>query len=530
VPPPAPLCPLAFADVGPLGYHSAAMTPVKPIRKILVANRGEIAVRVLRAVKELGLTSVAVYSEADRLALHVRLADEARLVGPAPSRESYLRIDRILEAAKAAGADAIHPGYGFLSENAAFAAACADAGIVFIGPPPSAIQLMGNKVAARAAAVKAGAPVVPGSDGPVADEAEAVRVAATIGYPVMLKAAAGGGGKGMRIVRSEEELRSALSLTKGEAASAFGDDQVYLEKYIERPRHIEVQVLFDAHGNGVHLGERECTIQRRHQKVIEEAPSPVLTPEQRAEMGAAALAIARAAGYVNAGTIEFIYAPDGKFYFLEMNTRLQVEHPVTELVYDVDLVKEQIHVAGGGRLRLEQAKLQPRGWAIECRIYAEDPYRGFLPVTGKILRLRLPSGPGIRNDIGFYQGYEVPLFYDPMLAKLSTWGVDREEARQRMLRALAEYQIDGVKTTIPFHRWLLRRPQFSDAAFDTGTIDREFKGLAPEVDAESETVAIIAAVIAEHEAAGVAAAPAANGGAGAGSAWKMAGRPGRWGR
>jgi len=498
-------------------------------RKVLVANRGEIAVRVLRALRELGIPSVAVYSEADRLALHVRLADEAWLIGPAPSRESYLRPERILEAARASGADAVHPGYGFLSENADFARQCQEAGITFIGPPSAAIEMMGNKVVARAAARRAGAPVVPGSDGPVADEAEAVEVAAGIGYPVMLKAAAGGGGKGMRIVRSESELRSALSLTKGEAASAFGDDEVYLEKYIERPRHIEVQILFDGHGNGVHLGERECTIQRRHQKVIEEAPSPSITALQREEMGQAALAIARAAGYVNAGTIEFIYSPDGKFYFLEMNTRLQVEHPVTELVYDVDLVKEQIHIAAGGTMRLKQADLVPRGWAMECRIYAEDPYKGFMPITGRIVRLRMPSGPGVRNDIGFYQGYDIPIYYDPMLAKLSVYGQDREEARRRMLRALAEYQIDGLKTSIPFHRWMLQQPGFIKGDFDTGTIDRDFKGLLPEVDPEDEAAAMIAAVIHLHEGI-TGPAEAGQGGPARMSAWKMAGRQGRWAR
>ncbi|HEX7880704.1 MAG TPA: acetyl-CoA carboxylase biotin carboxylase subunit [Candidatus Eisenbacteria bacterium] len=502
----------------------------RPFKKVLVANRGEIAVRVMRALRELGIPSVAVYSEADRLALHVRMADEAWPVGPAPSRESYLVAENVLAAAKASGADAVHPGYGFLSENADFARKCREAGVTFIGPPPEAIEMMGNKVVAREAARKAGAPVVPGSDGPVADEVTAVRVATEIGYPVMLKAAAGGGGKGMRIVRSEPELRSALSLVKGEAASAFGDDEVYLEKYIERPRHIEVQVLFDGKGNGVHLGERECTIQRRHQKVVEEAPSPVITPHQREEMGEAALAIARAAGYVNAGTIEFIYAPDGKFYFLEMNTRLQVEHPVTELVYDVDLVKEQIHIAGGGSLRLNQIDLIPRGWAIECRIYAEDPYRGFLPVTGTIVRLRMPSGPGVRNDIGFYQGYEVPIYYDPMLAKLSVSGQDREEARRRMLRALAEYQIDGLKTTIPFHRWLLQRPEFQKAEFDTGTIDRDFKGLTPEVNPEAETAAMIAAVIHLHEGNTAGTTTGTNGDGEKPSAWKMAGRTGRWWR
>ena len=330
-------------------------------------------------------------------------------------------------------------------------------------------------------------------------------------------------------IRSDTELRSALALTKGEAASAFGDDEVYIEKYIERPRHIEVQVLFDGKGNGVHLGERECTIQRRHQKLIEEAPSPTLTAERREEMGQAALAIARAAAYVNAGTIEFIVAPDGRYYFLEMNTRLQVEHPVTELVYDVDLVKEQIHIAAGGSMRLKQTDLIPRGWAMECRIYAEDPYRGFMPMTGRIVRLRMPSGPGVRNDIGFYQGYEVPIHYDPMLAKLSVHGRDREEARRRMLRALAEYQIDGLKTSIPFHRWMLQRPEFVRGEFDTGTIERDFKGLLPEVDPEAEAAAMIAAVIHVHEGT-TGAAVATNGGPRSMSAWKLAGRPGRFSR
>jgi acetyl/propionyl-CoA carboxylase alpha subunit len=384
---------------------------------------------------------------------------------------------------------------------------------------------MGNKIGAREAARRAGVPVVPGSDGPVGSEAEAGLVADQIGYPVMLKAAAGGGGKGMRVVRSAAELVLALSLTKGEARSAFGDDEVYLEKFIERPRHIEVQILCDGHGGGVHLGERECTIQRRHQKVFEEAPSASVTPEQRNAMGESALAIARAAGYTNAGTVEFIAAPDGAWYFLEMNTRLQVEHPVTELIYDIDLVKEQIHIAQGGRLRHSQAALQPRGWAMECRIYAEDPYNGFLPAQGRIVRLRLPSGPGVRNDIGIFQGYDVPMHYDPMLAKLIVYGRDREEARRRMLRALGEYQIDGIRTTIPFHRRLLQSESFVRAEFDTGTIDREFRDLAPVLDDEHETVAIIGAVIHAHERSAAPALAAATDRRA--SAWKLAGRAGR---
>src|SRR5512140_2196807 len=494
-----------------------------PFRKILIANRGEIAVRVIRALRELGIRSAAVFSEADRQSLHVRLADEAYLIGPAPSRESYLDQARVLDAVARSGADAVHPGYGFRSENAAFAAACAAGGICFIGPPASAIELMGNKIAARAAAVRAGAPVVPGSDGPVSSEAEAAKVAARIGYPVMIKAAAGGGGRGMRIVRSDAELKSALSLTRGEAASAFGDDQVYLEKYVERPRHIEIQVLFDQHGNGIHLGERECSIQRRHQKVFEEAPSAVITPERREEMGRAALAIARAAGYVNAGTVEFIHAPDGSYYFLEMNTRIQVEHPVTEMVYDIDLVKEQIHIAAGRPLSIEQNKVQPLGWAMESRIYAEDHYSGFMPASGKIVRLREPSGPGVRNDTGIFGGYTVPVHYDSMLGKLVVWGKDREEARARMLRALSEYRIGGIRTTMPFHRRLLATEAFARAEFDTGTIDRDFHDFAPVIDEDRQMVAIIGAVLAVHERAG-APGKVADGSSPAVSAWKMAGR------
>ncbi len=495
----------------------------KPFNKVLVANRGEIAVRVIRALRELGIPSVAVYSEADRQSLHVRLADEAYLVGPAPSRESYLVVDRILEACAKSRAGAVHPGYGFLSENAEFAEACEKAGITFIGPPAEAIRIMGDKLSAREAARKAGAPLVPGSAGAVETEEDALAAAAKIGFPVMLKASAGGGGKGMRVVRSEAELRSAYSLTRGEAGSAFGNDAVYLEKFIEQPRHIEVQVLFDAYGNGVYLGERECTIQRRHQKLVEESPSMVVDEALRRAMGESAVAIAKSAGYVNAGTVEFIHAPDGSYYFLEMNTRLQVEHPVTELVYDLDLVKEQIRIAGGDRLNMDQKEIRPRGWAIECRICAEDPYRNFMPALGRIVRLTLPSGPGVRNDIGFFQGYDVPLHYDPMLAKLIVYGKDRDEARARMLRALGEYQIHGIRTNIPFHRWLFRRPEFARGQFDTGTIDRDFSGTKPEVDPDHAVVAIIGAVIHAHEqgAAEVAATPQT-----AANAWKMAGRPG----
>ena len=443
----------------------------RAFRKVLVANRGEIAVRVVRACREMGIASVAVFSEADRAALHVRMADEALPIGPAPSRESYLRIDRVLAAARASGAEAIHPGYGFLAENAEFARACEEAGIAFIGPRSETIALMGEKTSARREAVAAGLAVVPGTLEPVADEREASREAERIGYPVMLKAAAGGGGKGLRLVASPAELLPALARARSEAGGAFGDERVYLEKAIARPRHVEIQVVGDHHGNAVHLFERECSIQRRHQKVIEESPSPLLTPELRERMGALAVALVRRTGYVNAGTLEFLVDADRNPYFVEMNTRLQVEHPVTEMVTGTDLVKLQIRVAQGEPLPLRQDDLVQRGHAIECRVYAEDPDAGFLPSPGRILVLRPPGGPGVRDDSGYDEGGEVPIHYDPLVSKLVAWAASREEAIRRMRRAVAEYRLVGIKTTLPFFERVLAHPDFVAGDFDTAFVD-----------------------------------------------------------
>ncbi|MCX6040183.1 MAG: acetyl-CoA carboxylase biotin carboxylase subunit, partial [Caldilinea sp.] len=413
-------------------------------KKVLVANRGEIAVRVLRACEERGIATVAVFSEADRTALHVRYADEAYLIGPAPSRESYLRIDKIIDVARKAGADAIHPGYGFLSERAEFAAACRDAGITFIGPGPEAIAAMGDKITARETVRKRGVPLVPGTDKGLHDE-DLVAAAQEIGFPLMIKAAAGGGGKGMRAVQDSGALSSAIGAARREAMAAFGSDAVYLEKLIANARHIEIQILADSHGNTISLGERECSIQRRHQKLIEEAPSVAISEAMRAEMGQVAVAAAESVGYVNAGTIEFLFdAKDNKYYFLEMNTRLQVEHPVTELVTGIDIVKEQISIAAGRRMRYRQEDLAPKGWAIECRITAEDPFNNFIPSSGTITYLKEPTGPGVRVESSLYEGCEVSLYYDPMLAKLIVYGENRAEAILRMRRALNEYRIAGV--------------------------------------------------------------------------------------
>jgi acetyl-CoA carboxylase, biotin carboxylase subunit len=470
--------------------------------RLLVANRGEIALRVIRAARDEGWESIAVYSEADRRALHAVMADESYLLGPAPSAESYLSIPRILEVAKEARATHLHPGYGFLSENAAFAQACAEAGIVFIGPPPAAIRTMGDKVSAREVARRAGVPLVPGTDGLSADPREAAAKAKKIGYPVLIKAAFGGGGKGMRLVRSREELLSGLELTRGEAGRAFGNDLVYLERAVERPRHIEIQVLCDSHGNCVQLGERECSIQRRHQKLIEECPSPVIPAQTRARMGEAAVQLAVAIGYQSAGTVEFLFAPDGEFYFLEMNTRLQVEHPVTEAVTGIDLVRAQLRLARGERLPWTQEQILMRGHSIECRICAEDPSRNFLPASGKILWQRLPQGPGVRNDSGFEGGSEVPVHYDSMLAKLISWGPTREEARERMLRALDEYAIEGIATNLSFHRWALRHPEFIAGNLHTGFIDEQFHPEELESPEEADILTRIAAVAAHLERAG----------------------------
>jgi acetyl-CoA carboxylase biotin carboxylase subunit len=470
--------------------------------KVLIANRGEIAVRVIRACRELGYQTVAVYSEPDRAALHVLYADQAVLIGPAPSRESYLRIDNILDAAKRTGATAIHPGYGFLAENANFARACADAGIVFVGPSPESIEAMGSKTESRQRMKAAGVPVVPGLTEAVKSFDEIEAFARETGFPIMIKASAGGGGKGMRLVEREEDLRQSYERVTSEAESFFGDGSVYAEKFIPSPRHIEVQVLGDQHGNIVHVGERECTLQRRHQKVIEECPSPVVDAELRARLGAMAVKAAAAVNYYSAGTIECLMGPDREFYFLEMNTRLQVEHPVTEMVWGVDLVKEQLRIAQGEKLTFRQEDLVPNGHAIECRVYAEDPSRNFAPSPGLIRYLNLPQGPGVRNDNGVYEGYTVPVFYDPMLSKLICHANTRAEAIARTRRALGEYRVDGIDTTIPFFTAMMDHPDFQSANFDTGFIDRTLPALnlEREDDEHSADAAIAAAAIMAFEA------------------------------
>ncbi len=462
--------------------------------KILIANRGEIAIRVIRACREMGINNVAVFSEVDRSSLHVRYANEACCVGPAPSTQSYLNMDAILEAARRTGAQAIHPGYGFLAENAEFARRCEAAGIVFIGPPSSAIRAMGSKTSARRLATAAGVPVVPGAIEDLSD-AEVEARAQDIGLPVVIKAAAGGGGKGMRVVHAPGELASAIRAARSEAQSAFGDSAIYVEKYLIAPRHVEMQILADRHGHTVYLGERECSVQRRHQKVIEEAPSPVVEATLRRQMGEAAVRLAKAAGYVNAGTMEFLVDAARNFYFLEMNTRLQVEHPVTEMVTGLDLVKEQIAIAAGGPLRHRQEDLEIRGAAIECRIYAEDPFQNFVPSPGRIIGLREPGGAGVRIESGVYKGYEVPVYYDPLIAKLITWGRDRLEAAQRMRRALMEYSIQGIKTTIPFHQRVMSDPDFLRGEIDTTYIDRRFSGRPHAWDESERDVALAAAAI-----------------------------------
>jgi len=464
-------------------------------KKILIANRGEIAVRVMRACREMGIASVAVYSDVDRASLHVRKADEAYAIGPAPAAESYLNASRILSVAKRCGAEAIHPGYGFLSENAKFARACADAGVKFIGPSAASMEMMGSKTRARQEMERAGVPFVPGTSRGLESFDEAEQVAARIGYPVMLKAAAGGGGKGMRLVGSREELRSALEGARSEAQRSFGDSEVYIEKYIVNPRHIEMQVLADEHGNTVYLGERECSIQRRHQKVLEESPSPLVDPDMRRRMGEIAVRVAQAAGYTNAGTVEFLSDQQKNFYFLEMNTRLQVEHPVTELITGLDLVHLQIRIAAGERLPFTQEQVQIRGHAIECRIYAEDPDNNFFPSPGKITLLLAPSGPGIRRDSGMYEGWSVPVDYDPLLAKLIGYGTDRRQAVSRLVRALNEYFVGGIKTNISLFRRILGNPDFLEGKLDTGFLERMLAGPAdsPSPDGDSAEVAAIAA-------------------------------------
>jgi acetyl-CoA/propionyl-CoA carboxylase, biotin carboxylase, biotin carboxyl carrier protein len=444
---------------------------VPPFSKVLVANRGEIAVRIFRTLRELGIGTVAVYSEADRGSLHVSAADEAYLVGPGPPAESYLHQERILEAARRAGADAVHPGYGFLAENARFARACSDAGVVWIGPPPGAIEAMGSKISARETMKRAGVPIVPGTTEPIESANELVGLAKEHGWPLAIKASAGGGGKGLKVVGSPEEAERAFASARREGESYFADPTVYVEKFIENPRHVEVQVLADGHGNVIHLGERDCTIQRRHQKLVEETPSPAVTPELRKQIGETAVAAARAVGYENAGTIEGLLAPDGSYYFLEMNTRLQVEHTVTELVTGLDLVREQVLIAAGEPLSLRQEDVRFAGHAIECRINAEDPANGFLPAPGVITAYAEPAGPGVRLDSGVREGSEVVGLYDPLIAKLCVWDIDREHARLRMLRALEELVIEGVTTLVGFHRALLSHPCFVEGTTCLGVVD-----------------------------------------------------------
>ena len=504
--------------------------------KILIANRGEIAVRVIRACRELGIASVAVYSDVDRDSMHVRMADEAYAIGAAAARESYLNIEKILDVAKRSGAQAIHPGYGFLSENAEFAAACERSGVKFIGPPASAMRMMGSKTNARRSMEAAGVPFVPGSSKGLTAE-EAAEVSEKVGYPVMLKAAAGGGGKGMRLVRTAAELRSAYDAASSEALRAFNNGEVYIEKYIEKPRHIEVQVFGDEHGNVVYLGERECSVQRRHQKVIEEAPSAVVDDDLRRRMGETAVRVAKAAGYTNAGTIEFLVDQHKNFYFLEMNTRLQVEHPVTEIVTGLDLVHLQIRAAAGEKLPFAQGDVHLRGHAIECRIYAEDPDNNFFPSPGRITRLIHASGPGVREDGGVYEGWTVPLDYDPMLSKLIGYAPTREMAIARLLRALDEYFVGGIKINVDLFRRILHSEEFETANIDTGWLDRWLVN-TPKTHGESqnaEVAAVAAALFAwtngnrsSHEPTNGAPSPGATNGAGGrseeNSAWKRAGR------
>jgi acetyl-CoA carboxylase biotin carboxylase subunit len=497
-------------------------------RKILIANRGEIAVRIIRTLREMGIGTVAVYSDADRAALHVRLADEAVHIGPPLVAESYLRVDRIVDAAKRTGAEAVHPGYGFLSENEQFAAACDDDGIVFIGPPAQAVSVMGSKTEARARMTAAGVPVVPGGRASSAEEAQ--QTASELGYPVMIKAAFGGGGKGMRLVGKPEDLAGAYERAKSEAEKAFGDGTVYLEKAIVEPRHVEIQVLGDRDGHVVHLFERDCSIQRRHQKVVEETPSPAASDELVAEMGEVAVQAAKAVGYYSAGTVEFLLDPSGSFYFLEMNTRLQVEHPVTEWITGVDLVREMVRIAAGESLGYEQQEITRRGASIECRIYAEDPATGFLPSPGLIESLRTPAGPFVRDDSGVYSGAEISSYYDPLISKLTVWGLDRPAALARMRRALAEYAVTGIRTNLAFHERLLGLPAFVEGKYHTGTLEqfqdqllRDPGDLGDQV-ARDLAVALACAAAEAESAAPLAAADSATAGL---SPWVMSHR-GRW--
>ncbi len=490
-------------------------------RKILIANRGEIALRVIRACREMGIGTVAIYSDADRSALHVRKADEAYWVGASPSAESYLRVDRILEIARQSQAEAIHPGYGFLAENPTFAEACEQAGFVFIGPSSETLRLCGSKTASRRLAKQVGVPTVPGTDQNLRDE-EILPRAQEIGFPLLIKAAAGGGGKGMRVVREPAELQSAIRAARSEGQSSFGDPAVFLEKYLTRPRHIEMQILADATGHTLYLGERECSLQRRHQKVVEESPSPFMTPELRRQMGEAAVALAKGCRYQNAGTVEFLVDGDRNFYFLEVNARLQVEHPVTELVTGIDLVKTQIRIAAGEQIPLRQEEIEPRGHAIECRIYAEDPAYNFAPFPGKITLYRPPSGPGIRDDSGVYEGFEVPIYYDPLISKLVAWGKDRPEAISRVRQALQNYLIAGIKTTVSFLVEVMADRRFLEGDVDTTFVDTFLQQRRSEP--QHREVAVVAAALHAYlsEKDRQAAAPAA--GIPAGSAWTTAAR------
>ncbi len=495
-------------------------------KKVLIANRGEIAVRIIRACRDLSVSPVAVYSEPDRASLHVRLADEAFPIGPAASSQSYLNIERILDAAARSGAEAIHPGYGFLSENPRFAQACADAGIPMIGPPARAMRMMGSKTGARSILRSSGVPVVPGTYRALESFDEALAEARIIGYPVMIKASAGGGGKGMRLVEEESRLRADFEAAISEAQRSFGDGSVYLEKYIARPRHIELQVLADQHGNAIHLGERECSLQRRHQKVLEECPSPIVDDDLRQKMGQAALNVVRAADYVNAGTVEFLVDDRRNFYFLEMNTRLQVEHPVTEAVIGLDLVCEQFRIASGEPLSYHQDEIRMRGWAMECRIYAEDPDHSFFPSPGLIRQLEEPHGPGIRVDSGVYRGWEVPIHYDPLIAKLIASGSDRNQAVSRMKRAISEYRIEGIRTTLPFFADLLDDTEFLAGNLSTKFIDEFLRRTSKKAISETarDAYAAAAAVAAAEEAGKISQQPVGR----KENSWKRSFRPGLW--
>lgn len=462
------------------------------MKKILVANRGEIALRIMRSAREMGIKTVAVFSEADRNALHVRYADEAICIGPAPSNQSYLLGHKIIEACRLTGADAIHPGYGFLSENPAFAQEVRTAGLILIGPTPEAMEIMGNKLSAKAAALKYNIPMVPGTEEAITDIEEAKLRAVAVGFPILIKAAAGGGGKGMRIVERVEDFEEQMHLAVSEATSAFGDGSVFIERYVTSPRHIEIQVLGDTHGNIVHLFERECSVQRRHQKVIEEAPSAVLTPEIRDRMGKCAVDVARSVNYIGAGTVEFILDENLDFFFLEMNTRLQVEHPVTEMITGLDLVKEQIRVARGEALAYQQEDLKMSGHAMELRVYAEDPLNNFLPDIGRLQTYKTPQGYGVRVDDGFEEGMEIPIYYDPMIAKLITYGKDREEAIERMIRAIEEYDITGIQTTLSFGKFVMQHPAFTSGKFDTHFVAKYFN--ADSLKFGNEEEALLAAV------------------------------------